>query len=273
MKGLRECLVDGELSTESWPQDRALQYGDGLFETTLVRDGRIRFARLHQARLQQGCARLGIAANHAALWSQAQALAHQHGHAILKLLVTRGSATSRGYGPARDEAPRSVITVFDPPAAQELPATIAVNTLTSTLGENPALAGMKHCNRLEQIMARGELARTDGFEGLLYSSAGRLVSGTTSNVFLEQAGTLVTPVLDRCGIAGVMRAVALREAPPLGLQLRVADISAAAVRQCSGMFITNIRLGVLPVQTLDGRALAISDGVRNLAARIRGLDA
>jgi 4-amino-4-deoxychorismate lyase len=139
------------------------------------------------------------------------------------------------------------------------------------LGENAALAGIKHCNRLEQVLARLEL-RTDAYEGLMGSSSGRLISGTMSNVFLDTGAGLVTPSLQYCGIAGVVRAVVLREAAAMGIAVHVADVPMAALDTCHGVFLTNVRLGVLPVTRLNGRVLAVSEVVRALANRVAKLE-
>jgi 4-amino-4-deoxychorismate lyase len=144
--------------------------------------------------------------------------------------------------------------------------------LTQRLGENPLLAGMKHCNRLEQVLARRELARTGAFEGLLVSSSGRLVSGTMTNVFLDMDGELVTPVLDASGIAGVMRSVVMREAHRCGLPLRVADLPLVKLASCRSLFLTNVRLGVLPVQQLNGRSLQVPDAITTLAREVARLE-
>ena len=139
------------------------------------------------------------------------------------------------------------------------------------MGENPRLAGIKHCNRLEQVLARVELQSTGAYEGLVGSGSGRLISGTMSNVFLDTDSGLVTPVLDQCGVAGIMREVVLREAPAMGLPVRVADIPLGELDDTRGLFVTNVRLGVLPVSRIDGRTVRISDAVRALAQRVAAL--
>ena len=105
------------------------------------------------------------------------------------------------------------------------------------------------------------------------SSSGLLISGTMSNVFLELDGELVTPAIDQCGIAGVLRAVVMREAAVAGLSLRIARLSMAVLRQCTGLALSNVRLGLLPVDDLDGRAMTASPALRELAARVETLDA
>ncbi|MEO6185400.1 MAG: aminotransferase class IV [Steroidobacteraceae bacterium] len=199
-------------------------------------------------------------------------MAASHGEALLKLQLTRGDATARGYAPAGNEQPRLIISVYAASTPAELPATVRAVSLRSRLGENPDLAGIKHCNRLEQVLARAALQGTGAFEGLMGSSSGQLISGTMSNVFLELDGELVTPAIDQCGVAGVLRAVVIREAALAGVRLRVAAIALSTLDRCSDLALSNVRLGLLPVQELDGRLLAQSPMLRDLAMRVETLD-
>jgi 4-amino-4-deoxychorismate lyase len=263
-------LVDGQPAQDDWMLDRGLQYGDGLFETMIARTGRIRFEALHRRRFEDGCAKLLLAVPQAPLWEQVAMLARQHGDAVVKLLVTRGSAIQRGYSITGKEQCRSIVQVY-PAEAADIPDQVNAVALKSTLGENPRLAGIKHCNRLEQVLARAELRSTGAYEGLVASGSGRLISGTMSNVFLETESGLVTPVLDQCGVAGITRAVVLAQAPAMGLPVRVADVSMDALGHCRGLFVTNVRLGILPVNRIDGRTVKVSDAVRALAQRLASL--
>ena len=266
-------LVDGEIASSAthWALDRGLHYGDGLFETMLVREGRLRFEALHRARLAEGCRRLHIAIDPDLPWQQARQLASHHPQCTLKLLVSRGSATARGYAPAGSEQPRVIALAYPPPAAGEFPATLRAVTLRSVLGENRQLAGLKHCNRLEQVLARQELQGRGAFEGLMASSSGLLVSGTMSNVFLELDGEWMTPALDRCGVAGVMRTVLLREAARCGVAVQQRDLPLAQLARCTGLLLTNARMGVRVVHELDGRTLPAAAALQPLLNRVSGL--
>lgn len=266
-------LVDGQPCGDDWPLDRALHYGDGLFETLSVREGRLRFESLHRARLAEGCRRLGMHVDHEQLWQQARGLAAQHASCTLKVLVSRGSAVARGYAPTGAERARIVLLVYPASATTQLPSRVRVATLQATLGENPALCGIKHCNRLEQVLARTELrSHLGAFEGLMASSSGHLISGTMSNVFLEQDGVLMTPSLERCGVAGVMRAVVLREAAAAGTPVQVKHMPLDILGRCSGVLLTNALIGVLAVHELDGRELAVSQATQALVSRVSALD-
>jgi 4-amino-4-deoxychorismate lyase len=267
-----QVTVDGKPGSDSWPLDRALQYGDGLFETMVVRNGRIRFEALHHERLALGCRRLNIHADHGAIWQQVGELVRAHGSALLKLQLTRGDATARGYAPSGAERPRVILSVFPAPLAADLPAQIRAVTSRHCLGENPDLAGIKHCNRLEQVLARASLEGSGAFEGLMGSSSGQLISGTMSNVFLELDGQLVTPQLAQCGIAGVMRAVVLREAALAAVPVQVARIPLAALARCTSLYLSNVRLGLVPVHELDGRSLKPGAALHALAERIESLE-
>jgi 4-amino-4-deoxychorismate lyase len=242
-----------------------------LFETMLARAGQIRFESGHRARLADGCRRLAIHADLEGIWGHTAATAARHVDATLRLQVTRGEATARGYAPTGRERARAMLSVFPPPAAGELPARRRAITLRQCLGENPDLAGLKHCNRLEQVLARQALAGSGAFEGLMASSAGFLISGTMSNVFLELDGELVTPSVERCGVAGVLRAVVMREAAQLDRAIRIATLPLSVLASCTALALSNARHGLVPIHVLDGRELGLSPALDKLAMRIATL--
>ncbi len=267
-----ELLVDGTPVTDSWPLDRGLLYGDGLFETMRVARGRIRFEALHRARLAEGCQRLAFVAAPSVIWQSARQVAARHADSTLRLQVTRGVALARGYAPSGAERAMFTLAVYAAPKASELPRPLRVKSLHNRLGENPDLAGLKHCNRLEQVLARRALANTDAYEGLLASSSGLLISGTMSNVFLELDGELVTPAMDRCGVAGVLRAAVLREAHRAGVELHERELPFDAAKRATSLYLSNARLGLVPADELDGRPLARSQRLDLLASRVAGLE-
>lgn len=268
-----QAWLDGESLQADWQFDRGLHYGDGLFETMWLRAGRLRFADLHAARLAEGCRRLQIGCDARAVLQQAQALLGP-GDAMVKLLVTRGIATARGYAPSGSEQARTMLLRYEAPPAElpQAPETHAT-LLSLQLGENPLLAGLKHLNRLELVMARAQMQGSSAFEGILCSSSGWLACGTMSNLFLVKDDRLLTPRVDRCGIAGVTRAVVLREAAIVGLPVQECDLAPAQLLQADELFFTNVRWGVRPVTHIDGRALAAPVLGARLRARVAALDA
>ncbi len=269
---MERVLVNGAPDREVSPFDRALHFGDGLFETIACRRGRPRFLELHLQRLRLGCDRLGIAGvDLEELALEVRALAREVDRAIIKTIITRGTALARGYAATgREKATR---VTFRHPWPQETGAEsqdgIQVRTATLRLGENPDLAGLKHCNRLEQVLARREWTDPAITEALLFSSSGRLVSGTMSNVFIVDSSGLRTPRVDLCGVAGVMRRVVLREAARAGIAVREDMLDATDLQNATEVFLTNARMGIWPVRALDGKALAIGSVTRQLQALLQ----
>lgn len=264
--------VDGVPGASVPVDDRGLQYGDGLFETMFIRRGRVRFLEVHLARLADGCMRLGIPlAVNAGLRAEIQAAASACDLAILKLIVTRGSGP-RGYAARGEIQPRRVMTVFaTTPLA--IPEGVHLRIAQHILAANPALAGIKHLNRLDNVLAAREAPHAECFDALLLDSSGLVVGGTMSNVFLVNGGVVVTPPVDRAGVAGVMRGIVLRECATLGLTVEVRPVAAAELSSADEVFITNARIGVVCARSVGEHVLPMKTIAMRLAAHIETLDA
>jgi 4-amino-4-deoxychorismate lyase len=259
--------VDGAVTGVLDALDRGLHYGDGLFETIACRTGAPRFLDLHLERLTHGCARLAIQLpDLARLAAQIRELAATRPACLIKLIVTRGSATARGYGAHGDERSRTLLLQYEWPPQDPACWAQGVNVRTATgrLGENPALAGIKHLNRLEQVLIRGEWTDPEILEALVFSSSGWLVSGTMSNVFLVGEGRIMTPAITGAGVRGVMRRVVMREAQRAGFAVIETTLDAAALAAAEELFLTNARMGIWPVRSLDGAARTVGPVTRQL---------
>jgi 4-amino-4-deoxychorismate lyase len=253
--------------------DRGLEFGDGLFETIAVVDGRPRLLARHLARLAHGCARLGIEPPAAdALGAELEAAAQTPGTAVLKLIVTRG-AGGTGYAAGPATRPQRWLAAW--PARPRPPAFaaagVAVRVLATRLAEQPLLAGLKHLNRLEQVLARRELdAHPALAEGLMLDVRGRLVCGTMTNVYAVIDHRLVTPSLERAGVAGVMRAALLDAWREVGAAVAVRDLEPAELDAASELFLSNALIGVWPVAALGARRLAPGPYARQAQAWVAG---
>ena len=236
--------------------DRGLHYGDGLFETISCAHGRPRWLERHLERLRSGCERLQIRMPDATqLRAQLAALAAGEARCLLKLIVTRGVATARGYRPSGEEIPTVLTQKFPWPGSAGT-GSFAVDISSVTLGENPLLAGIKHLNRLEQVLAQQRMATGAVAETLMLSTSGAVICGSMSNLFLCEESALITPGLESCGVAGVMRGLVIDAAQALHLPLRVAAVSRQQLQSAPAAFLTNVRLGVQPIALLAGRPLA-----------------
>ncbi len=264
--GPTRTLVNGQWGVRVSSRDRGLQYGDGLFETVLGRDGSLLLWARHLSRLLAGCARLGIPPpSEQTLTEEAASLLAAHGNGIIKIMVTRGDG-GRGYRPPQPANPTRILSWHQlPAAAAERPGSgVRVRLCRTRLGHSPDLAGLKHLNRLEQVLARGEWSDPNIGEGLMLDLDDHPVEGTMSNLFLVGEGRLHTPDLSLCGVAGVVRAWVMDHAQALGSSCLVGRLSLEDVLTAEEVFLCNSVIGIWPVGELDGHPLPVGPVTRQL---------
>ncbi len=243
-------LIDGKDTDQIAADDRGLLYGDGLFETIAIHRGVPQLWLQHMVRLESGCARLGITPpSRDLLQAEARSLCADSERAILKIIITRGSG-GRGYRPQPGLMSRRILSLHpwpDYPAAWQQDG-VNLRLCDTRLGSNPRLAGIKHLNRLEQVLARAEWADDEIAEGLMLDGNDILIEGTMSNLFLVRAGCLLTPVLEHCGVAGVMRGHVLQLAAQAGIACEVTRLGLSDLQQADEVFVCNSIVGIWPVR-------------------------
>lgn len=252
--------------------DRGLAYGDGLFETILVRDGSPLLWKYHMARLQSGIERLALPRLDLAAFDDLPAQCGP-GLKVLKLIVTRGSG-GRGYRPPAPAEPRWrwTVSAFQP-FAERWFGGVDVRCCELRLGLQPQLAGIKHLARLENVLARREWRDDAIVEGLLLDSEDCLVEATAMNLVWRRQGRLETPLLDRCGVRGTLLS-ALDDT----LELHWLRAGLEALLEADAVWLINSVQGVWPVRRLDDSAgnclkrwsLEASDAIRQTAHRQLG---
>ncbi|MCU7796160.1 MAG: aminodeoxychorismate lyase [Candidatus Thiodiazotropha sp. (ex Myrtea spinifera)] len=259
-------LLNG-LPAEQIPlTDRGLHYGDGLFETLAVMDAEPRFWDRHMARLARGEAALKLPpTDKTQLYHEAQSICQSTARGVLKILITRGSG-GRGYRPPETCEPRRILSLHPWPDYPNhwFSQGIRMRVCETRLSRNPRLAGHKHLNRLEQVLARQEWQDPDIAEGLMLDEQGMVVSGTQSNLFVIVEGKLMTPDLSYSGVTGIMREVVIECAERLGLPLLIKQLDLATVKSAQAMFITNSLMGLCPVASVDEHHYALSGIPHNL---------
>ncbi len=269
------CWIDGVAGEVVPADDRGLLYGDGLFETVSCIAGMPRFLDLHLLRLQAGCQALDLPMPDGGLLrDEIRHAAAGEAACLVRVSVTRGSSPMRGYAPPVPCLPRRIVSrhpwLVPTPASQ--PSAIRAAYSTVTAGMSPALAGLKHLNRLENVLARARLAGSGCEEAILSTATGELVGGTMSNLFVVLDGRLATPPIIDAGVRGVMRQVVLREAGACGIEARERMLRRADLAGATEIFFTNVRVGPWPVGSLEQwRAAAPGPVVRALNQRIATL--
>lgn len=262
--------VDGRPVAQPLLADRGLAYGDGLFETMAVRNGHAALLPRHLARLAVGLERLFIKLDLALLEAELRAFCGELGNGVAKLMITRGDGL-RGYAAPQPSHPRRILLGSPPPAypARNAERGVRLFPCTTRLAEQPALAGLKHLNRLEQVLARSEWQDASFAEGLMLDVSGRVVEAVFSNLFLVRAGVLLTAELSRCGVAGVMRAEILAQAEQQGMPLQVRDISYEELLGADEVFLCNSLYGIWPVCELAASVWPVGPLTRKLQGLVR----
>ena len=261
---MTRILVNGRTDTAIDPLDRGLHYGDGLFETLAVVNGRPRFLDWHFERLTGGARALGFPPPELdALRADIAGVATEP-RCVIKVLLTRGSG-ERGYRPPRDPQPTRIVAASpwpSGPADAVATAGIRLGWCRTRLARNCALAGHKLLNRLEQVLARAEWDDGAMDEGLMQDDRGHVIAATQANLFARIDGAWFTPRLDECGVAGVMRRAFRQWSGERGATVAERALEVAEVVAATSLVLTNALIGAWPVATLDGRRLTIDPTVQ-----------
>ncbi|MFT6153826.1 MAG: 4-amino-4-deoxychorismate lyase [Bermanella sp.] len=256
---------------EAW--DRGVQFGDGLFETICVIDKRATNLDLHVKRLNSGLASLLITSPVDNIKSLIEEYIikfiaeSEQKNGIFKIIITRGSS-ARGYG--FDANIIANITAFYTPKPQYeidiYSQGVELVVCKTQCSIQPQLAGLKHLNRLENVLAKQELNGV--FEGLMLNHSGFVIEGTMSNVFFEKDNILHTPKLNISGIKGVIRACVLYEAEKRSIEVKIQDITLPELKNFSSGFICNSVMGIVPIRKINQYAFNASEMTKQLQSVI-----
>ena len=255
MGSLPAVWLNGERATALPLPDRGIDYGDGLFETLLLRQGVPVLLDYHLQRLQTGLDRLAFPRN--CLTQASDHLRHacsemgDHQWSVLKLTLTRGSGP-RGYAPPDHSLPRTLISAqpLDYRHAEMAPP-LQVGMASMNWAVQPFLSGIKHLNRLEQVLAANE-ARTQAVDDVVVLDArGHVCALSAANLFLVEDGRLLTPALEDVGILGTRRRLVIeRLAPAAGLDVSEQVVHPEQLHNASELFCCNAVRGLQPIAQL-----------------------
>ncbi|MBT8062532.1 MAG: aminodeoxychorismate lyase [Gammaproteobacteria bacterium] len=264
------CLVNGELTSYVDARDRGLHYGDGLFETIAIVHGQPRFWQEHVDRLGKDCERLGLT-----LPPQEVLLREVHTASagrilcVVKIIVTRGVG-GRGYQPDDHGACTRLVAAYPWPADidEQWESGVSARICKLRMGIQPALGGMKHLNRLEQVLASQELHGADVDTGILLDHDDQVICALSGNLFLVGGTQMLTPRLDRCGVRGVMRGAILRQ---FKSRCELRRVTPDMLLEADEVFLCNAVRGIVPVVNIDAHQWPIGPVTRELQQWLTGV--
>ena len=234
--------------------DRGLHYGDGLFETIACVDDKWQFWNEHVQRMREGADRLSIEGGAIEYFKQdVSAMLEKHSieNCVIKLMLTRGQG-ERGYRIPETQTSTRIVIISDAPEYPEdfMTDGIDVCLCEHPVSKNSTLAGIKHLNRLDNIMARSEWTN-DYQEGLMLDDNGYIIEGTMSNIFAVKDGQLMTPSLMHSGVNGIIRDQVISIALEQSIETHIMDLTEEDFSIMDEVFICNSIIGIWPVRFLS----------------------
>ncbi|AXF75453.1 aminodeoxychorismate lyase [Erwinia tracheiphila] len=245
--------VNGQLQDNVAIGDRAVQFGDGCFTTAHISQSEVKALDAHLMRLQLGCERLLIeSVDWQRLREEMLNAAVGHSEAVLKVIISRGKG-GRGYSASGCGQPTRILTVSDYPGHYyHLKVTgVSLQLSSIRLARNPFLAGIKHLNRLEQVLIRAELEQTDADEALVLDTEGMLVECCAANLFWRKGNDVFTPCLSDSGVNGIQRQQVIKLLRETGTIVSEVRNSPDVLQEADEVLITNALMPVLPVRQIS----------------------
>lgn len=273
---MQNILINGQAGSQIDVRDRGFQYGDGVFETIACRDGQLQFWQAHMLRLDNACERLNLPKIPAQQWLDDIAALQPQGDAVIKLILSRG-VSGRGYAYSDSEQPPLRVSALYPWPDYPQQNQQGINAIIckTPVSINPALAGIKHLNRLDNVLARNEWREPDIAEGLMLDHQQHVIEGTMSNVFCVLDDQLYTPSLELCGVRGVMREQIIQLARSQGITVNEIEISQQNFLQMDEIFVSNSLIGIWPVTRIvdQPERQYITSMAQHLQQQLQTLDA
>lgn len=248
-------LINGQAVENIAASDRAVQFGDGCFTTARLWQGEVMMLEAHLKRLNEGCHRLLIQdVDWEALRREMMMAAASRKEGVIKVILSRGSG-GRGYSGSGCKQPTRIVSLSAYPAhyhqLRQTGAKLALSTIR--LGRNPLLAGIKHLNRLEQVLIRTELEQTGADEALVLDTEGQLVECCAANLFWRSGKQVFTPVLSDSGVNGILRQWVIARLRQQGTPVNEVRMPPGVLNEADEVLITNALMPILPVSQIENQ--------------------
>ncbi len=242
-------LINGVEDDSISISDRGLVYGDGVFRTMLMQQGQPLWWDSHFSKLQKDCAGLKLACPaKETLHQELLKVGANELECVVKITITRGRG-ARGYVVDPVVQPTRIVSTSSLPSYPDSYRQVGVKVRLCDLrlSLQPRLAGIKHLNRLENVLARMEWDDASIAEGVLQDEHGNVVSGTMSNLILVKDGILIFPDLSLCGVNGVTRQRIMHWANGQQLAVKVQAVSMTLLMDADEIMLCNSVIGIWQV--------------------------
>ena len=278
-------LINGKFGDKISVFDRGLSYGDGFFETMIWKKTNnqdvffVEFWRRHLKRLSNGCKMLDINLPPEIILEKytdkiiKRAIKLGYHSGVLKIIVTRGSG-GRGYKYEENMIPTIILIISAMPIYSEKNLLKGVNVkfCKTKMSNNINIAGFKHLNRLDSVLARSEWTKKEIFEGLITDSQNNVIEGTMTNIFTLTNNILYTPIINEIGIKGIMREIVIEKFGNYFRDIVQCELSKEQLLNSESVFLTNSVVKIVPVRNIQGKIFRIDERIKKLMKSINSID-
>ena len=260
--------INGKLTNKISIEDRAVQYGDGVFETIAVKETLLGFWKEHYQRLNKGCKILKIKCpSEVFLKKEINKFIKKTKKEkfVLKIIISRGIG-GRGYNPPRNSKPTRILGVYDWPNYPDINFTkgIMMNVCKTRISIQPFLSQIKHLNRLDQIIARSEWQSKTIAESIMLDLNGNVIEGTISNIFGIKKNNFYTPIIKNSGVEGIMRGVILKLLKEKKEKYIIKKITLKELLKFDEIFVCNSIFGIWPVIKISKKKFSFGEKTKEI---------
>ncbi len=251
-------------------QDRGFQYGDGLFETMLLDNGEIKYWPEHYSRLHSSAKRLYISCPDKDWFEEKlRGYIDLNLRLVIKIILTRGSGGRGLKLPEKTQANVYLLKYGSPKTIEYQPLKAIYSEIT--LPKNRNLAGLKHLNRLDYILATRQLKSRNQFnEALLFDEDDYIIESIINNFFFIKDGVVCTPSLETSGVNGIMRKLILKNLKQNGKAVKIGHYTRHDVVTADECFLCNSVQGIRPVTQIEGINYKIGTITKDLQTEFHG---
>ena len=269
---MNKILINGKKDNRISVNDRAFQYGDGIFETIAYKNNTLIYWNEHIQRLNNACRILQLNIIDEKTWLNdiKKVISDNQQDLVIKLIYSRGNG-QRGYKIAEPVEPvRVVMSSPLPVYADELhDSGVKLMVCKTPASSNSRLAGIKHLNKLDNVLARNEWSDDEIFEGLMLDDYGNVIEGTMTNIFAVKNNSLYTPILKRSGVNGIIRQRIIDLAKNDNIVTQQIEIKLDKLLKMDEIFISNSLIDLCPVKQIDNNQYKIGSITKQLMNKLQ----
>ena len=254
------------------PLDRGLLYGDGIFETIRVYEGKPFMLDAHLKRMAHGCSVISLPTpdvEEIKRWVMEALDANDLSDAYLRIVITRGP--TGGVWHELENACPTLLILCKPYHPADFGEGLRLRLSTFRSDEQSPLTRIKHTGLLWKIMARREARQAGVNDAIMLNTKGHVAEATSANAFWVRYGVLYTPSLESGILGGITREIVLEIAREQGMEVVEGHFAFEELLAAEEAFLTSSTWELAPIRSIEDMTFAAAPGkITKLLAKLYG---